>query len=462
MLPVYRRQPDGGRGAAVLFAAPRRARPGDRSRTARRVSTFSTDADDRGRVAAGVDGPRRIAAAGDRDRRRAAWRPAAACCTTSRRPAGSAATRCCSSAIRRPARAAGRWSTAPNRSRCTAQVVPVRARVDADRLDVGARRCGRDHALARAASRGRPRMTYLVHGEPRARMDALEADSQSEHDASDWRDRTVAERADASRRRWSSRTPDAEHVAAAAATDRTLSARAGRRRGGRAVLRGRIRRCCRVTEKMLVWHLYQAALAGRDIFYDQRYAHNLEMRDVLEAIVTHAARRRSRDRCRDRALHEAVLDQHRPVQQPHRAQIRAALHARGVRGGRARRRNARRRVSAAGRRDARRRCSRGLQPMFFDADASIRSSRTRRRRRAGHPGRRAPTICTPASRWRDLDGFDERHPLNSRLVKHDGRLVEEVYRVGGRYGRADRARSSAISEAAMPYATAPMAEALGR
>ena len=41
-------------------------------------------------------------------------------------------------------------------------------------------------------------------------------------------------------------------------------------------------------EKTLVWHLSQAAIAGRDIFYDQRYAHNLEMRDVLEAIVTHA------------------------------------------------------------------------------------------------------------------------------------------------------------------------------
>src|SRR4051794_34910682 len=38
-------------------------------------------------------------------------------------------------------------------------------------------------------------------------------------------------------------------------------------------------------EKMLVWHLYRAAIAGRDIFYDQRYAHNLEMRDVLETIV---------------------------------------------------------------------------------------------------------------------------------------------------------------------------------
>src|SRR6266851_6060186 len=40
-------------------------------------------------------------------------------------------------------------------------------------------------------------------------------------------------------------------------------------------------------EKTLVWHLAQAAIAGRDIFYDQRYAHNLEMRDILEAIVTY-------------------------------------------------------------------------------------------------------------------------------------------------------------------------------
>src|SRR6476661_8083927 len=43
-------------------------------------------------------------------------------------------------------------------------------------------------------------------------------------------------------------------------------------------------------QKQLIWHLYRAAIAGRDIFYDQRYAHNLDMRDVLEAILTHAER----------------------------------------------------------------------------------------------------------------------------------------------------------------------------
>ena len=41
-----------------------------------------------------------------------------------------------------------------------------------------------------------------------------------------------------------------------------------------------------VNQRLLVWHLYQAAIAGRDIFYDQRYAHNLDMRDVLEAILS--------------------------------------------------------------------------------------------------------------------------------------------------------------------------------
>src|SRR5690242_916311 len=42
-------------------------------------------------------------------------------------------------------------------------------------------------------------------------------------------------------------------------------------------------------EKELVWHLYEAALAGRDIYYDQRYAHSLEMRNILEEILTHPA-----------------------------------------------------------------------------------------------------------------------------------------------------------------------------
>ena len=42
-------------------------------------------------------------------------------------------------------------------------------------------------------------------------------------------------------------------------------------------------------EKTLVWHLYRAALAGRDIYYDQRHRHNLGMRKLLEQIIRHPA-----------------------------------------------------------------------------------------------------------------------------------------------------------------------------
>ena len=41
-------------------------------------------------------------------------------------------------------------------------------------------------------------------------------------------------------------------------------------------------------EKTLIWHLYQAALAGRDIFIDQKHRDALEMRGVIEQIVAHA------------------------------------------------------------------------------------------------------------------------------------------------------------------------------
>ncbi|MGE0815970.1 MAG: hypothetical protein AB7O93_21710, partial [Vicinamibacterales bacterium] len=44
-----------------------------------------------------------------------------------------------------------------------------------------------------------------------------------------------------------------------------------------------------LNEKRLVYHLVQAAIAGRDIYWDQRYVHNLEMRGVLEQIVSHSA-----------------------------------------------------------------------------------------------------------------------------------------------------------------------------
>ncbi len=73
-----------------------------------------------------------------------------------------------------------------------------------------------------------------------------------------------------------------------------------------------------------------------------------------------------------------------------------------------------------------------LAPMFFDATFEpMVTSKT--------PGAGRDILQASANNlydgvaMADLDGFTERHPLNSRLVKRDGHLVEEVYRVGGLY-----------------------------
>ena len=65
------------------------------------------------------------------------------------------------------------------------------------------------------------------------------------------------------------------------------------------------------------------------------------------------------------------------------------------------------------------------------ADGDVQDAR----RGPGHPRSRAPTTSTTASRWPTSRASSEQHQLNSRLVKRDGKLVEEVYKVGGLYDR---------------------------
>ena len=210
-------------------------------------------------------------------------------------------------------------------------------------------------------------------------------------------------------------------------------------------------------ERTLVWHLGQAAIAGRDIFYDQRYAHNLEMRDVLEAIVTHSS---GIDRS---TLDEIVrytklfwintgpynnLTSRKFVLACTTADFVAAAQA-------AARDGARFPLQDGETLDA---LLARLHPMFFDLDVDpIVTSKTPR---AGKD------IVTASANnlyvgltMKDLEGFEEKHPLNSRLVKRDGQLVEEVYRVGGRYGEQIAVIVQHL-EAAIPYATEAMARAL--
>jgi dipeptidyl-peptidase III len=210
-------------------------------------------------------------------------------------------------------------------------------------------------------------------------------------------------------------------------------------------------------DKILIYHLYQAAIAGRDIYYDQRYAYNLEMRDVLEEILTHPA----------------------GIDEPTLAEIRRYTKLFWINTGPYNNLTARkfvlacapgafeaaaRAAAAAGARfplragETLETLLERLRPYFFDLNVDpLVTSKT--------PGSGRDILEASANNlytgvsMADLEGFDERYALNSRLVKRAGRLVEEVYRIGGRYDTYIREIVGHL-EAAIPFATESMATAL--
>ena len=185
-------------------------------------------------------------------------------------------------------------------------------------------------------------------------------------------------------------------------------------------------------EKILAWHLYEAALAGRDIYYDQRYRHSLEMRHILEEILTHA----------DGVPPGVLADIRRYAKLfwinsgPHNNLTARKFILRCSAG------DFRVAIETAARNGARFPLADGetidallarLHEAFFNpaADALV-TSKT--------PGGGADILAASANNlydgvtMADLAGFEERYGLNSRLVKRDGALVEEVCRADGRYG----------------------------
>jgi dipeptidyl-peptidase-3 len=210
-------------------------------------------------------------------------------------------------------------------------------------------------------------------------------------------------------------------------------------------------------EKILIYHLYQAALAGRDIYYDQRYAANLEMRDVLEEILAHA------DGIDPATLAEIQrytklfwintgpynnLTARKFVLKTS-PQVFAAAAARAAANG------ARFPLRAG---ETLEELLARLERCFFDLEFDpIVTSKT--------PGAGKDILQASANNlyegvaMADLDGFDEQHALNSRLVKRGGAVVEEVYRVGGRYDTYIRDIIGHLRNA-VPYGTDAMARAL--
>ncbi len=210
-------------------------------------------------------------------------------------------------------------------------------------------------------------------------------------------------------------------------------------------------------EKTLVWHLSRAALAGRDIFYDQKHRNALEMRHVLEAILSHPQGVDSATLAELQRYTKLFwlntgpynnLTARKFVLKITPAALAAAAKASASAG-----------ASFPTQPDesvdqllAR------LGPMFFEANVDpIVTNKT--------PGDGKDILSSSANNLysgvtlADLRGFTEKYGLNSRLVKNNGRLVEEVYRVGGRYDKELR-RIIAHLQAAIPFATEPMANAL--
>jgi dipeptidyl-peptidase-3 len=206
-------------------------------------------------------------------------------------------------------------------------------------------------------------------------------------------------------------------------------------------------------QKVLIWHLYQAALAGRDIYYDQRYRHALDMRQVLEQILTHVSavppeiRRYAKLFWINSGPHNNLTARKFVLACP-RDEWRRVAHEAAAAGAR----------FPSGRGETLDQLLDRLDGPFFDP--AIDPFVTAKTPEGGRDILRASANnLYDGVTMADLSDFEERHGLNSRLVKRDGRLVEQVYRVGGYYGD----RISAIVghlRAALPYATPQMRSAL--
>lgn len=197
-------------------------------------------------------------------------------------------------------------------------------------------------------------------------------------------------------------------------------------------------------EKLFVYYLSQAALAGRDILWDQNNCYNLALRRVLEKVVTKYPGNRDTDDFRAFLLyakqvffangvhHHYSMDKFRPVFSP--AYWQELLRAVGEEK------------------------DEYLERLLFEPDYMAK-------RVLLDEGK--DLITGSANNYysgvtqREVEQFyqkrlgQERQPvsvgLNSTLVKVNGEIREEVWKVGGKYGK-QLARIVFWLEKAIPYA----------
>ena len=210
-------------------------------------------------------------------------------------------------------------------------------------------------------------------------------------------------------------------------------------------------------EKRLVYHLTQAAIAGRDIYWDQRYAHGLAMRGVVEQILTHPAGIDAATLAEITRYTKLLWLNSGPHNNltAHKFVMRCTPEAFAAAAAQAAKNGA---TFATAQGESLEQMLTRMRPLFFDATFEPTVTQKTPEKGTDILQASANNLYVGVS-MADLKGFTEKYALNSRVVKQNGRLVEEVYRVGGRYDAQIRAIVGHL-EAAAPFAPPAMQEAL--
>lgn len=186
-----------------------------------------------------------------------------------------------------------------------------------------------------------------------------------------------------------------------------------------------------LNDKLLAYHLYQAAVAGRDIQFAQVYVHNLAIRKLCEGVLLHP---KGVDPRMLKAISTYLKQQYihtgihgartytKMLPPPELTYEKLAAAA-----GQAAKNGADFALPAGRSLDQHLEILR--RPIFdpeFDRFSTTRTP---------GPGEdmltaSAVTFYAPDVRLADLEGFQERYPLNSNIVRENGELKELVWRLG--------------------------------
>jgi dipeptidyl-peptidase-3 len=188
-------------------------------------------------------------------------------------------------------------------------------------------------------------------------------------------------------------------------------------------------------DKILCYHLANAALAGRDIFIDQKFAHGLAIRDLLEELYVHRQTMTPASKAEierytklfwlNNGIHDhlSTLKRRLNISLPdYQAALRAA------------------------RKDGARLPSAHEVSELYSVMTDPNTFRSCTNKSPANEADPLEASCNNLYfniSSVDLERFEEKNALNSRLVKKGGNVTEEVYRAGdpesrippGRYAR---------------------------